>query len=124
MYVFRALNPSGAVPNNTIVKYTTSRYYNFAIYCITNSSSTGQFTAPDGHTRASKYGRLIYSNQGNGIIYLYNQFGYWPSTGVYTCKMLDANGMTVELTFGLYTYSFTGELESVSCLWHTTHAAH
>ena len=105
MYVVSG-NPSGAIPNNSVViaRYSSSYYIN--IFCITNSSA---YMYNSFLTRARSYSNVYFENsyrQGVARIYSYDSY---PYEGVYTAHVTDVNGTSLELNVGIYNYRFTSK---------------
>ncbi len=108
--------PTGALPNNGIVVALgtrTSEDLTFAFQCRSGSRtdrSVRQFIELDGQPRST--GGALGISLGLSAIGVNNQDRSDLSAeeeGVYTCRMLDENGDTVEVNVGVYTNGFNSE---------------
>ncbi len=122
MFVFKypeaSSVPTGGLPNNGIVVALSTRSADgvtFAFQCRSGSRtnrSVRQFIGLDGQPRGTGGGlkvsfpgqpsAIAVSNQGRGDLSA-------ELAGVYTCRMLDENGDTVESNVGIYQKGFNSE---------------
>ncbi len=120
MYVFdypeASSVPTGALPNNSIVVALSTRTNDrltFAFQCRSGSrtdNSFHQFIGLDGQTRSIGGGLRV--GFGLSSIRVNNQDRSDLSEqeeGVYTCRMLDENGDTVDANVGIYRNGFNSE---------------
>ncbi len=119
MYVFEnpeaSSVPIGGLPNNGVVVALTTRTsgYTFAFQCRSGSgtdNSVRQFIGLDGQPRVTGGGLVV--GPGLSAIGVNNQGRPDLSAeeeGVYTCRMLDENGETVEANVGIYRNGFNSE---------------
>ncbi len=123
MYVFTydhaaSSIPTGALPNNSIIVPLSTRTgegLTFAFQCRSGSRtdrSVRQFMGLDGQPRGTG-GGLGVSFPGQPSAIAVNNFGRPDLSageeGVYTCRMLDENGDTVEANVGIYRNGFNSE---------------
>ncbi len=108
--------PTGGLPNNGIVVALSTRSSDrvtFAFNCRSGSrtdNSVRQFIGLDGQPRGTGGGLVV--SFGLSAIVVSNQGGPDLSAGeegVYTCRMLDENGDTVEANVGIYRNGFNSE---------------
>ncbi len=108
--------PTGALPNNGIVVALSTRTADnlmFAFQCRSGSMTDNfvrQFIGLNGQPRGSGGGLGI----GLGLSTIYFNNINRPDLsaeeeGVYTCRMLDENGVTVEVNVGIYRNGFDSE---------------
>ncbi len=107
--------PTGVLPNNGIVVALSTRNerLTFAFQCRSGSmtdNSVRQFIGLDGQPRST--GGALGVFPGLSAIGVNNQDRPDLSAeeeGVYTCRMLDENGNTVEANVGIYRNGFNSE---------------
>ncbi len=111
--------PTGAQPNNGIVVALPSQplgtSLTFAFQCRSGSRmdrSVRQFIGLDGQSRGTDGGLGVgFTGQPSAIAV--NNVGLpdlsVQEEGVYTCRMLDENGDTVEANVGIYRNGFNSE---------------
>ncbi len=109
--------PTGGLPNNGIVVALSTRTdhdsLTFAFQCRSGSrtdTSVRQFIGLDGQPRDTGGGLAV--SLGTSAIAVNNQYRPDLSAGeegVYTCRMLDENGATVEANVGIYMNGFNSE---------------
>ncbi len=123
MYVFEysvaSSVPTGTLPNNGIVialsSHPPGQAHTFAFQCRSGSStdrSVRQFIGLDGQPRSTGGGlRVGFPGQPSAIGV--NNVGRPDLSageeGVYTCRMLDENGDTVDANVGIYRNGFNSE---------------
>ncbi len=122
MYVFEypgASVPDGPLTNNGIVVALSSQPpsegdLTFAFQCRSGSStdrSVRQFIGLDGQPRSTGGGLVVgFPPQPSAIAV--NNIGITDQPieeGVYTCRMLDENGDTVDANVGIYRNGFNSE---------------
>ncbi len=109
--------PTGGLPNNGIVVALSTRTSSltFAFQCRSGSRtdrSVRQFIGLDGQTRGTN-GGLGVGFPGQPSAIAVNNAGrpdlLSGEEGVYTCRMLDENGDTVEANVGIYRNGFNSE---------------
>ena len=108
MYVSSG-NPSGAIPNNSVVigrRYSSAHCID--IYFITNSSA---YMNSSFITQARSYYNGVYfqNSYRPGVARFYSN-DLCPNNGVYTAHVTDVNDITLELNVGIYNYRFSGKL--------------
>ncbi len=109
--------PTGALPNNGIIVALSTRTSSltFAFQCRSGSgtdTSVRQFIGLDGQSRSTGGGlRVDLLGQPSAISV--NNIGRpdlsTGEEGVYTCRMLDENGDTVDTNVGIYRNGFNSE---------------
>ncbi len=110
--------PTGALPNNGVVialSTRTSESLTFAFKCRSGSRtdrSVRQFIGLDGQPRSTDGGlRVGFPRHPSAIAV--NNIGRPDLSageeGVYTCRMLDENGDTVDANVGIYRNGFNSE---------------
>ncbi len=108
--------PTGGLPNNGIVVALSTRSADgvtFAFNCRSGSrtdNSVRQFIGLNGQPRGNGGGLAVAF--GLSAIGVHNQGRLDLSAGeegVYTCRMLDENGDTVEANVGIYRNGFNSE---------------
>ncbi len=107
--------PTGGLPNNGIVVALSTRIagVTFAFQCRSGSRTDNpfrQFIGLDGQPRGTGGGLRV--TFGLSAIAVNNQRRPDLSEqeeGVYTCRMLDENGATVEANVGIYRNGFNSE---------------
>ncbi len=110
--------PTGALPNNSIIVALSTRTVEnltFAFQCRSGSGtdrSVRQFIGLDGQPRGTG-GGLVVGFPGQPSAIAVNNVGRPDLSsgeeGVYTCRMLDENGDTVEVNVGIYRNGFNSE---------------
>ncbi len=121
MYVFEYTEassvPTGALPTNGIVVALSTRTSSltFAFQCRSGSRTDGsvrQFIGLNGQPRGTGGGLGVVFYKQPSVIAVNNQGSPDLSSGdegVYTCRMLDENGDTVEANVGIYRNGFYSE---------------
>ncbi len=78
-------------------------YYQMDIYCMSNStsSSTGSLLTPYGSA-------LSNTSCGIGCYRVYSSSSSLSSSyqGIYTCSIADSRGISLDVNFGIYPYSY------------------
>jgi len=117
-------------PNNSIILTDTSsqRYYSsrrrMAFYCCSNSTSAGTYGAFIGlnniaYSGRIRIGRESSSSSNAGCMYFYFNKHYRSSSqntlgtseqGIYTCRMPDATGRSIDVSVGIYQEGYRGKL--------------
>ncbi len=93
------------LPNNSALVWRspTSRYLEMDIYCMSNSSSstTGSLLTPYGSA-------LSRTSCGIGCYRVYSSSSSLSSSyqGIYTCRIADSKGISLDVNFGIYPYSY------------------
>ncbi len=109
--------PTGGIPNNAIVVALSTRTgsLTFAFQCRSGSGtdrSVRQFIGLDGQPRGTG-GGLRVDFPGHPSAIAVNNAGrpdlLEQEEGVYTCRMLDENGDTVDANVGIYRNGFNSE---------------
>ena len=100
---------SKPVANNTALHFKTSncqRYYCDAvsIYCYSSATSARvSVVLPNGSEKFTGiYSTYIIEQVSPSGLHFKNMRYYTPPQGIYTCRMPDSNGNTLEMSFGLY----------------------
>ncbi len=109
--------PTGALPNNGIIVALSTRTSSltFAFHCRSGSrtdTSVRQFIGLDGQPRGSGGGLGVSFPPHPSAIAVNNRGRpdlSYGEEGVYTCRMLDENGDTVEANVGIYRNGFNSE---------------
>ena len=120
------LDYSNPMANNSIIVSghcnNNTRFY---FYCCSNTSSTSyaELIGIFGTNVMSSYGAYVFRSGGSytGCFHVRssyssysrcNYYRYFPSSlqGVYTCRMLDANGVSQDFSMGIYPYGFNSKL--------------
>ncbi len=111
--------PTGALPNNGIIVALSSQPpgepLTFAFQCRSGSRtdrSVRQFIGLDGQPRGTRGGLSVFSHGHSSAISVNNIGRPGLSAGeegMYTCRMLDENGDTVEANVGIYRNGFNSE---------------
>ena len=116
-------------PNNSIILTDTSSYIYYSsrrrmgFYCCSNSTSAGTDGTFIGLNNIAYSGRIIISRQislssNAGCMYLYFEKYYRSSSqntlgtseqGVYTCRMPDATGRSIDVSVGIYQEDYRGK---------------
>ncbi len=110
--------PTGGLPNNGIVVALSTRSADgvtFAFNCRSGSrmdNSVRQFIGLNGQPSVTGGGLVVDFTGQPSTIAVYNigrpDLSAWEE-GVYTCRMLDENGETVEANVGIYRNGFNSE---------------
>ncbi len=109
--------PTGGLPNNSIVVALSTRTskLTFAFQCRSGSRtdvSVRQFIGLDGQPRGTGGGLVVGFSPHPSAIAV-NNVGLPDLSageeGVYTCRMVDENGDTVEANVGIYRNGFNSE---------------
>ncbi len=90
--------------NSALVwRSSTSSYLEMDIYCMSNSSSssTGTLLTPYGWA-------LSRTSCGIGCYRVYSSSSSLSSSyqGIYTCRIADSRGVSLDVNFGIYPYSY------------------
>ncbi len=90
--------------NSALVwKHSTYSYNEMDIYCMSNSSSssTGSLLTPYGNA-------LSRTSCGIGCYRMYSSSSSLssPYQGIYTCRIADSRGISLDVNFGIYPYSY------------------
>ncbi len=110
--------PSGALPNNGIIIALSTRTYSltFAFQCRSGSrtdKTVRQFIGLDGQSRGTGGGLWVGLFLHQPSVIAVNNQGLPDLSageeGVYTCRMLDDNGDTVDANVGIYGNGFNSE---------------
>ena len=103
---------SKPVANNTALRFKTSSCYyctKVNVYCYSSATAARvSVVLPDGSEQfTSRYSSYIIEQVSPSGLHFWNSRYYTPPQGIYTCRMPDSNGNTLEMSFGLY-YSNIG----------------
>ncbi len=113
--------PTGALPNNGIIVALSTRTSSltFAFQCRSgsrNDTSVRQFIGLNGQSRSTGGGLMVSFPGGQPSAIAVNNIGRpdlsIEEEGVYTCRMLDENGDTVDTNVGIYRNGFNSEYTS------------
>ena len=116
-------------PNNSIILTDTSSqvYYSsrrrMAFYCCSNSTSAGTYGAFIGlnniaYSGRIRIGRESSSSSNAGCMHLYFDKHYrysfqntldFSEQGIYTCRMPDATGRSIDVSVGIYQEDYRGK---------------
>ena len=116
MYVAESYNQEDAIlsNNSAILYHPLSCYYcPVEFYCISNStlSGVGDLVLPDGSIIHSDSSGLSVERLPFSTLHI-QVSNSLAATGLYTCKLPDSNGNTLETTIGLY----NGTLGKLTCV--------
>ncbi len=109
--------PTGGLPNNGIVVALSTRHASLTFFfeCRSGSltdNSVRHFIGLDGQTRGTGGGLVAGFSDDPSAIFV-NNIGRpdlsAEEEGVYTCRMLDENGTTVDANVGIYRNGFNSE---------------
>ncbi len=88
----------------------TYSYLEMDIYCMSNSSSssTGTLLTPYGSA-------LSHTSCGIGCYQVYSSSSSLSSSyqGIYTCRIADSRGISLDVNFGIYPYSYRYHCKSI-----------
>ncbi len=90
--------------NSALVwRSSTSRYYEMDIYCMSNSSSSST-----GSLLATYDWALSRTSCGIGCYRVYSSSSSLSSSyqGIYTCRIADSRGISLDVNFGIYPYAY------------------
>ena len=97
--------------NNTALRFKTSSCYycQVNVYCYSSATSAiVSVVLPDGNEQfTGRYSTYIIEQVSPSGLHFKNSRYYNPPQGIYTCRMPDSDGNTLEMSFGLY-YSNIG----------------
>ena len=106
-------------PNNSIILMTRYNSPRLSFYCCSNYTSAGRDGIFLGLNNIAYSGRISIRRESSssnyaGCMYLHYP-GYWynllenSEQGIYTCRMPDAAGEYIDVSFGIYRQDYSGK---------------